>query len=60
MEHTSGVVSTALAVENLLLTAHALGLGASGMTGPLLATDQLAELLHVPPSWHFVAVIPVG
>lgn len=60
MEHTSAVVSTALAIENLLLAAPALGLGASPLTGPLLAADRLRELLRVPSSWELLALIAVG
>lgn len=60
MEHTSAVVSTALAIENLLLAAPALGLGASALTGPLLAADRLRELLRVPSSWELLALIAVG
>jgi nitroreductase len=60
MERDSGVIGTSLALENLLLAAHAAGLGASGMTGPLVARDALREILDVPPSWHIVALVPLG
>ncbi|MBI5517863.1 MAG: nitroreductase family protein [Deltaproteobacteria bacterium] len=60
MERTSAMVSTALALENLLLAAHDGGLGASAMTGPLIASDRLAALLKVPAGWEFVALVPVG
>lgn len=60
MEHHSGLVSTALAMQNLLLMAHDLGLGASGLTGPLIAADALRELLAVPGGWDLVALIAVG
>jgi nitroreductase len=60
MERDSGLIGTSLALENLLLAAHAAGLGASGMTGPLVAADALRELLAVPPSWHLVALVPIG
>ena len=60
MEERSGVVSTSLAFQNILLRAHELGLGASGMTGPLIAGDDLREILSVPDSWEIVAFIPVG
>lgn len=60
LEDLSGVVSSSLAMQNLLLMAHHLGLGASGMTGPLLAADALRELLAVPPSWRITALVPVG
>ncbi|MDB4996792.1 MAG: hypothetical protein JWM74_4224 [Myxococcaceae bacterium] len=60
MEQSSGLIGTSLALENLLLMAHAMGLGASGMTGPLLAADKLRELLEVPASWGIVALVPIG
>lgn len=60
MEVDSGIIGTSLAIENLLLMAAEMGLGASGMTGPLLASDRLRALLSVPPSWSIAALIPVG
>jgi nitroreductase len=60
MERDSGLMGTAMALENLLLAAHALGLGASGMTGPLVAVDRLRALLEVPDSWEVAALVPVG
>lgn len=60
MEASSGLIGTSLAIQNLLLRAHDLGLGASGMTGPLVAVDRIRELLDVPESWDVVCLIPVG
>jgi F420 biosynthesis protein FbiB-like protein len=60
MEAQSAVIGASLALQNLLLMAHASGLGASGMTGPLLAEDRLRTILDVPASWTIVALIPVG
>jgi nitroreductase len=60
MERDSGLMGTAMALENLLLAAHALGLGASGMTGPLVAVDRIRALLDVPASWEVAALVPVG
>jgi coenzyme F420-0:L-glutamate ligase / coenzyme F420-1:gamma-L-glutamate ligase len=60
MEQQSGIVSASLAMENILLMAHDLGLGASGLTGPLIAMDALRELLAVPAGWNMVALIAVG
>ena len=60
MERDSGLIGTSLAIQNLLLAAHAAGLGASGMTGPLVAMHELRELLRVPPSWEIAALIPIG
>lgn len=60
MERDSGLAGASLAIQNLLLMAHAVGLGASGMTGPLVAADRLKATLEVPASWDLVALIPVG
>ena len=60
MEQQSGIVSAALAMENLLLMAHDLGLGASGLTGPLIAADNLRAILSVPSGWDIVALVAVG
>jgi nitroreductase len=60
MEQQSGLVSTSLAIENLLLMAHHLGLGASGLTGPLIAAVDLKEILSVPAGWEIAALIAVG
>jgi nitroreductase len=60
MEEQSGLVGTSLALMNLLLMAHALGLGASGMTGPLLAEPALRSILEVPDGWGIVALVPIG
>ena len=60
MEEASGLMGTAMALENLLLAAPALGLGASGMTGPLLASHRLREILQVPDGWTITALVPVG
>src|SRR5262249_37667152 len=60
MEEHSGIVSASLAVENLLLMAHSLGLGASGLTGPLIAMDELREILKVPTGWGIVALVATG
>ncbi len=60
LEQDSGLIGTSLALGNLLLVAQELGLGASGMTGPLLARPELKRLLEVPPAWDIVALVPVG
>ncbi|MEW6733332.1 MAG: nitroreductase family protein [Acidobacteriota bacterium] len=60
MEFNSGLASTALAIQNLLLYAHEIGLGTSCMTGPLVALDSLKTILRIPDGWHIAAVIAVG
>jgi nitroreductase len=60
MERDSGLIGTSLAMQNLLLAAHAAGLGASGMTGPLVAADAIREILCIPKSWQIAALVPIG
>ena len=60
MERDSGLIGASLALQNLLLMAPELGLGASAMTGPLVAAPELRALLEMPPSWSLVALVPLG
>jgi nitroreductase len=48
------------AVQNLLLAAHALGLGSTLTTLPVVAGDGLAELLGLPNEVVPLAVVPLG
>jgi nitroreductase len=48
------------AVQNLLLAAHALGLGSTLTTLPLLGGDELTGPLNLPPEVVPVAVVPLG
>lgn len=48
------------AVQNLLLAAHALGLGSTLTTLPVLAGDELSTLLDLPSGVVPLAVIPLG
>ena len=60
LEFNSGIVSASLALQNLMLYAHSLGLGTSSMTGPLLAGPAIKSILGIPASWRIVAIVPVG
>lgn len=60
MEETSGLVSVSLAVQNLLLRVHEQGLGATLMTGCLVAREDFRKILGVRSSWEILGVIPVG
>lgn len=60
MEFNSGLASISLAIENMLLYGHSIGLGASCMTGPLVALKKLKSIMGIPLSWHIAAVIAVG
>lgn len=54
------VQSTALAGQNLLLAAHALGLGACWMCAPLFAPNVVRQALQLPADWQPQALITVG
>jgi nitroreductase len=48
------------AVQNLLLAAHALGLGSTLTTLPVVAGEDLTRPLGLPPEVVPVAVVPIG
>ena len=60
LEENSALMGASLAIGNLLLSAHAEGLGACCMTGPLLAEEDVRSLLPIQPSWRIAAFVPVG
>jgi nitroreductase len=60
MEDDSGLIGTSLALGNMLLAAHALGLGASAMTGPLIARGAVDAAFGVPSGWSVVALLALG
>ena len=53
-------ISTAMAVQNLLLMAHVLGLGACVMTAPLLAAAVWESLPDLPTGFEPTCVVAVG
>jgi nitroreductase len=52
--------STSAAVMALLLQAHAEGLGACWMAGPMVARDELSTLLNITEPWRMVGAIALG
>lgn len=52
--------SVALAGQNLLLAAHALGLGACWLCAPLFAQTAVRQTLALPPDWQPQALITIG
>lgn len=52
--------STSAAVMNLLLQAHAFGLGACWMAGPMIARDEISELLDIQEPWQMLGAIALG
>jgi nitroreductase len=59
-EPTSLGASVFPAVQNLLLAAHALGLGSALTTLPVLAGEELPTALGLPPEVVPLAVVPLG
>jgi coenzyme F420-0:L-glutamate ligase/coenzyme F420-1:gamma-L-glutamate ligase len=52
--------SVALAGQNLLLAAHAEGLGACWLCAPLFCPDVVRDVLALPPDWEPQAFISLG
>ncbi|MDH4128592.1 MAG: nitroreductase family protein [Spirochaetota bacterium] len=60
MERQSALISISLAIQNLLLYIHEINMGATCMTGPLIANSELKKILSVPDKWQITMLIPVG
>jgi nitroreductase len=63
--HTAGsmqaeLCSTSAAIMALLLQAHAEGLGACWMAGPMVARDDIHLLLGVCEPWRMVGAVALG
>ncbi len=59
-EHQMAVQGTAMAMQNLLLAAHALNLGASVMCAPLFCPDTVRAALALPDDWESQALVTLG
>jgi coenzyme F420-0:L-glutamate ligase/coenzyme F420-1:gamma-L-glutamate ligase len=59
-EHHMAVQSTAMAIQNMLLAAHAMGLGSSIMCAPLFCPDVVCAALPLPPDWGPQALVTLG
>lgn len=59
-EWVMAVQSTAMAGQNLLLAAHALGLGACWLCAPLFCPEVVRDTLGLPTDWQPQALITVG
>ncbi len=59
-ERTMAVQSVALACQNLLLAAHAAGLGACWMCAPLFVPALVRQALELPDDWEPQAILTVG
>jgi nitroreductase len=52
--------STSAATMALLLQAHAEGLGACWMAGPMVARDDVQSILGIAPPWRMVGAVALG
>ncbi len=59
-ERTMAIQSTAMAVQNMLLAAHAEGLGACVMCAPLFCGPTVVAALGLPPGWEPQTLITLG
>ena len=54
------ILSIGAAIQNMLLTIHAKGLGACWMNDPIVSQKNICHILDVPADWQLISVIPVG
>lgn len=54
------VQGVAMAVNNILVAAHAMGLGACWMCAPLFCSDAVAKATGAPSQWQAQALITLG
>lgn len=59
-EAIMAIQSTAMAGQNLLLAAHALGLGACWLCAPLFCPDVVRRALDLPEDWQPQGLITIG
>lgn len=59
-EYLMATQSVAMATQNLLLTAHASGLGACWMCAPLFVPETVRKVLHLDADWEPQALITLG
>jgi coenzyme F420-0:L-glutamate ligase/coenzyme F420-1:gamma-L-glutamate ligase len=59
-ERVMAVQSTALAAQNILLMAHAEGLGACWMCAPLFCPEVVRAALALPADWEAQALLTLG
>jgi len=59
-EHQMAIQSTAMAGQNLLLAAHAAGLGACWLCAPMFCADTVRGALGMPAHWEPQGMITLG
>jgi nitroreductase len=60
MRPDSQMLSIGGAIENMCLSAHAIGLGACWMVAPVMAQDGLKKVLGIAPEDWLVTLLPIG
>jgi len=60
IESIMAVQSVAAAIENMLLAAHAMGLGACWFCAPLFCPETIRKVLKLPPDFEPQALITLG
>lgn len=59
-ERLMAIQSVAASIQNLLLAAHDVGLGACWMAAPLYCPDVVRDVLQLPDDWDAQALITIG
>jgi F420 biosynthesis protein FbiB-like protein len=59
-EHVMAIQSTAMAMQNILLAAHAEGMGACIMCAPLFCGPTVAAALRLPEGWEPQSLVTLG
>jgi F420 biosynthesis protein FbiB-like protein len=59
-ERLMAVQGAAMAAQNLLLAAHAAGLGACSMCAPLFCPETVSAALALPPDWEPQTIVTLG
>ena len=55
-----GTQNVAAAIQNVLLACEAEGIGTCWMTGPMIAQDELCQLLELKKNNKIAAILPMG
>jgi coenzyme F420-0:L-glutamate ligase / coenzyme F420-1:gamma-L-glutamate ligase len=59
-EHVMAIQSTAMAMQNILLAAHAEGMGACVMCAPLFCGPAVVAALQLPDGWEPQSLVTLG
>jgi F420 biosynthesis protein FbiB-like protein len=59
-EHVMAIQSTAMAMQNILLAAHAVGMGACVMCAPLFCGPAVVAALQLPDGWEPQSLVTLG